>query len=404
MNQKHIFKYLLAALWILMLLPLSCRDEQWKEHNKMSEEGVGKNLLEVIKENPDWSKFYEALEVTGYDKVLGQSGSFTVFAPDNSAWESVSMIDVATLRAIVAGQIAYGKRLSSEKSLYEPMQMLNTKVISYDEAEQSFNGAQIQSFDYLASNGVIHATNAFVKVKSNIWEYLTFEYAPYNQVKFLKSLSTVVMDALRSVELGVNAAGNPVYDTVWMNVNDFLKEIPLDSEDKLMTYVVLEDKGYDDLINKFRPFFKTKAFPYTGDRSMTELSVCRDFFFEGLVDITEHDTLTNVFGVKVPLNLNKEENIIDTYEASNGRVYVIKEANILYREKIKPVIIEGEDFNAADNTYVLKRYNSWASGMYDVHVCCRTAQRDTIWAFDTIKSVINGLDSLIIHKKSVTNG
>jgi len=376
-----------------MLMLLSCRDEQWKQHNKLSEEGVGKNLLEVVKSNSNWSKFYEALELTGYGEVLEQSNNLTVFAPDNSAWDSVSMEDITTLKRIVAGQIAYGKHLSSERSLYEPMRMLNSKVISYDNVEH-FNGAEIQSPDHLASNGVIHAMNTLVRVKSNIWEYLTSAYSSYEQVKFITSLTASVMDPLKSKDNGVYPNGDPKYDTVFMEVNPFLDRIPLNREDTIMTYVVLADIGYNALLSKFRTFFRTRA-AAAGDLTLTALSVCQDFLFKGLVDITQHDTLANVFGVKVPLN--NGANVIKTYEASNGRVYVIEEAKILYREKIKPVIIEGEDYyNTADDYYVSRRYRSDASGGYDVHVSCRTAQRDTIWALD---SANNRLDSFNISNR-----
>jgi hypothetical protein len=93
------------------------------------------------------------------------------------------------------------------------------------------------------------------------------------------------------------------------------------------------------------------------------------------VDFTQVDTATNILGVKVPLT----GNIRSTYDASNGRVYVVDQSNIRYREKIKPVFIEGEAYTGTNVAYyVTTRYRTWASGSYDIAFTFPYRQRDTI--------------------------
>lgn len=333
---------------------------------------MSKNLLEVVKENQEWSKFREALEITGYDKLLEQANNFTVFIPDNSAWASVDMGNLIELKLIVLSHIVHEKRLSSDKSLYTFMQAISTKPVKYNADDETFNGASIVSVDHVASNGVIHTLDKVMEVKKSIWEYL--RSINYKQVDFINSLSDSVVDMSRSVEIGVDENGVSVYDVTWKYVNNFLTEVPLDDESKIMTYVVMRDGGYDALYNKYAPYFQNVS----EDQTPYDIgfNVCGDMAFEGLVDITAHDTLANMFGVKVPL---KNVTIDAAYEASNGRVYVIDRTSIRLREKVKPIIIEGENYSrTSDNLFVFTRYRRWASGLYDVHLCSKVEQKDTI--------------------------
>jgi hypothetical protein len=198
-------------------------------------------------------------------------------------------------------------------------------------------------------------------------------------VQFL--LSTAVnsdeMDMDKSVQVGVNDVGQPVYDTVWITVNSFLDETPLNDEKKVWTYIVLKSDGYYTLFEKYRPFMQSASVAET--ESLTGLNICRDFAFEGKIDITQHDTIVNVDGVKVPVG---GATIVDTRECSNGRVYIINESNILLREKIKPVLIEGESYSparAADPSFIFTRYKLWASGTRDIMLAGRVRQTDTLY-------------------------
>jgi hypothetical protein len=86
-------------------------------------------------------------------------------------------------------------------------------------------------------------------------------------------------------------------------------------------------------------------------------------------------------------------------------VYVIDKSNILLREKIKPIVVEGENFVAtSDRQFVYKRYKQWASGGYDVIVSGQTKQNDTIPVLDSlgfpILSLVTGEDSLKVESKT----
>ncbi|MDR0711342.1 MAG: fasciclin domain-containing protein [Prevotellaceae bacterium] len=397
-------KYLTAICAVVLLL-FACQPDPWDSHIQESEQAVGVSLLDVVRENADWSSFYQALATTGYDSLLQSANTYTVFVPVNSAWSSVKMNDVDALRRIVTNHIAYEKRLSTDRLQSESLQMISGKIVRYSATTQSFNGAQVTSPDHVASNGVLHVTDKLVEVQDNVWDNI-YKIRNNSQVTFLKSLDHREMDMERSVQTGVNMTGQPVYDTVWAGVNDFLKETPLDDESREWTYIVVKNPGFGALYDKYKPYFAALNDDAAGTQTaaLTSLNICRDFVFEGRIDIRQRDTITGIYGVKVPV----EGAIVDTvYECSNGRVYVIDKSNILLREKIKPVIIEGENFvDASDRGFVYKRYKQWASGDYDVILSGQTKQTDTVFVLDSlgvrIPSLVTGTDSFKVETKTFT--
>jgi uncharacterized surface protein with fasciclin (FAS1) repeats len=395
-------KYITATCAVVVLL-FACQTDPWDNHISKSGQEVGASLLDVVQENPEWSSFYQALVTTGYDTLLQSANTYTVFAPVNSAWSSVKMNDVAALRRIVANHIAYEKRLSTDRLKSEPLRMISGKIVSYSAATQSFNGAQVTSPDHVASNGVLHGANKLVAVQDNVWDNIN--KIRNNHVAYLKSLGHREMDMERSVQVGVNMTGQPVYDTVWVDVNDFLKEVPLNDEVKEWTYILLQNEGFNALYEKYKPYFTVQNDPDEAlTASITSLNICRDFVFEGRIDISLYDTITSIYGVKVPV---KGANIDSTYtyECSNGRVYVIDKSNIRLRDKIKPVIIEGENFvSASDRSFVYRRYKQWASGDYDIMLSGQTVQTDTVFVLDgdgnRIPSSVSGKDSVKAESKT----
>lgn len=397
-------KYLTVTCAIVLLF-FACQTDPWDNHIRESGQAVGASLLDVVQENPEWSNFYQALATTGYDTLLQSANTYTVFVPVNSAWASVKMSDVNALKKIVANHIAYEKRLSTDDRLQsESLRMISGKRVSYNAETQSLNGAKVTSPDHVASNGVLHVTNKLVEALDNVWDNIN-KIRSNSQVTYLKSLGHREMDMERSVQTGVNMAGQPVYDTVWADVNDFLKETPLNDEAREWTYVVLKDEGFGALYEKYKPYFKMLNDPgETLTASVTSLSICRDFVFEGRIDIRLHDTITGIYGVKTPV---KDARIDTVYECSNGRVYVIDKSNILLREKIKPVIIEGENFvSASDKNFIYKRYKQWASGDYDIMLSGQTKQTDTVFVLDSvgarIPSLVTGKDSVKAETKTFT--
>lgn len=372
---------------------IACSENEWDNHVKGSDENLNADILNRIKSNPELSIFARAIQKTGYDILLSQPNNFTVFALPNSAWSGIDTTDTNTLRKIIAYQIAYGKNISSDPAIHSALQMVNTKYVRYDNGSNTFEGAKIVSADNIAGNGVFHIVDKPFNLKDNVFEHIIANYKELEQVKYIESLNTKVMDTKKSIQIGVNAKGELLYDTVWADVNAFLETYPINDENSLVTYIVLEDDGFNALKNKYTPYLKQQVDSLT--EPLAKLSICQDFVISlnGIVDITANDTIINADRMKVPIN---KADIKSTYEASNGRVYIVSKSNILLREKIKPIRIEGENYSSSSsrsNLYV--RYKRWASGEKDLMLNCRFVQTDTIRVIGS-----QGQDSTYLQSKT----
>lgn len=370
-------KSLFILPFIIGLMMTGCYENAWENHinpDKLAKD----NVLIAISNQPELSIFLSVLKRTGYDNLLKTANSFTVFAPTNTAWAGIDTTNIAQLTKMMGSLIVYNSYFTDNQKLYTSLKSVNGKNIFYDSATKTFNGAAIIKADIRSLNGVVQITDQLVERKDNIWEYLSTK-TDNEQFKFINGLNQKVIDPNKSVAIGVDANGLTKFDTVWMNNNNFLNKYPIDNEDSIYTYVVVSNSGFDMLYTKYAPYFRLASTNQTD--SVTRFNVCQDFVFKGIVDISKFDTLTDVDGVKVPI---KGSVVTETYNASNGKVYFIDQSNIRLKDKIKPIIIQGEDFTGATNAnYVFTRYKLWASGQRDVVLSSGETQTDTLFRAST---------------------
>lgn len=362
-----------SSLIFCILLFTGCYDSMWNQH--FGENNTeDKTLLDIIAKKPELSVYYSALKRTGYASVLENPNGYTVFAPENSAWSGIDTTNTESLTKLVGMTVVYQMYFTDNKALYSKVKSLSGKNILYNKVESTFNGAKLIKTDIVAANGVLHTTDQLVARKENVWSFLAAK-SDNKQAAFVTSLNRQVMDTEKSIAIGVYSDGKTKYDTIWTNVNSFLKSYPLDNEDSVYTYILVQNSGFDLLYNKYKPYFRLST-EFKTD-STTRFNICQDFVFKGNVDITSLDTLENVDGVKIPLN---GAVITESYSASNGKVYVINQSNVRLKDKIKPIRIEGENYLTSSNSsFIFTRYKRWASGERDIALASSESQTDTLW-------------------------
>ncbi|GAB6010962.1 fasciclin domain-containing protein [Viscerimonas tarda] len=366
MKQKLIIPKILALAAMLCLF--AC--DAWKDDMQLNNSNLDKNLNELIVENPDISVFAQALRLTGYDKLLREEQSLTVFAPGNEALQQLDLSDLETLKEWMKGYIAYLSYYTDASGNFtlsgEPVsqvEMLNGKSLSV------YPSLALRS-NLVCGNGVLHIINSTLDNRKNIWEYLQ-EQQGYEQIQFIQSLEEQVMDKDKSLQIGVDMNGRPVYDTIWTTRNTFLEACPLGDERQSFTVVLLEQNTFDALKTKYAKYMRQR------DTNAQNKEIVRQL----AADLTLKNTLINNAGrypslgdVLVDID---PANITESYTASNGTVYKLSAADIkIYENKIKTQIIEGEDYTDrwdGQNAWTV-RYRSWASGGKDVMLKGRTRQ------------------------------
>jgi hypothetical protein len=77
-------KSLLLPAFVVLILVYGCRDEIDKYARP---EWLAGKLFTQIQEIPELTTFAKAIELTEYDKLIDVSGSYTVFAPSDEAFQ-----------------------------------------------------------------------------------------------------------------------------------------------------------------------------------------------------------------------------------------------------------------------------------------------------------------------------
>lgn len=343
-NSKN--KYIFYIFLLAMVFVYSCRKENWDEHNALVDQDLSKNLLQVISENPELSKYTEYLVKTGYDKVLSQSQSYTVWAPDNDALAGMDPEKVNNdekLKKFIGNTIsnqAYFTNMPKD-SLIIPV--LNGKRILF--TATSFEEATIVKANQYVSNGVLHITDEAIVPKLNAWEFLQTYTGSSSQYDFIRQQDHLELDTSKAILLYIDPiTQKPVYQagtTTDVVKNYYFQNVSdISSEDSLSTYIILTDAAFESEKTKLRPYYSIRSGESITD-SLAIWSVAKDLVIRGVYTKDKlPDSLTSVTGVQIHID---KSNIIETRTLSNGIAYVVNKIDYKVMEnKIPTIIVQGE--------------------------------------------------------------
>jgi uncharacterized surface protein with fasciclin (FAS1) repeats len=350
------------SLLVAAAIGLLATCDAWKDDIEVKNDGINKNLYEVLLSETEVSTFAKILQQTGYDKFLQEEQSLTVFAPKNDVLSGLNLSDAEQLKEWVKNYIAYLTYFIDQSGKFEvaSIQMLNNKNIPVNVS--AISGAAISKSNCPASNGVLHVIDAQIIDRKNVWEYLQ-EQTGYAQVECIKAFDEKVMDMERSIQTGIDMTGRPVYDTVWTTQNVFLKAFPLDNELLPFTVVLLEENALNALKAKYAKYFAGKE-PEKQDTTVIREIMSDMLFYRTTFD--DAGRYTSINNVLVDID---PADIIETYQASNGKVYKLNAVDVkIYNNKIKEQIIEAENFYERwdGQDAWSTRYRTWASNGQDV--------------------------------------
>jgi hypothetical protein len=361
------------TLFLIALVFQGCRDP-WEDHLKITGGVPAENLLEMLQGTAELSTFTGYLMEAGWKEELESSKSFTVWAPDNQAMSGVDeagLADSASLAMFVNNHISFGAY-----SYYSPLQQLVVKTYSgknvhIDNRNGTIDQARlVEPFDRVASNGILHVIDKALMPKPNVWDIVESTRLAPKHVEYLKSLTGMVFDPSVATITGVDPeTGKPVYDTlsgmIWGN--RLVAEVrDLKNEDTLSTMILVADDVFDSEFAKYRKYYKV-ADSLESDE-LTRWLISRDLVFREMTKPEEMpDTLVSLYGIKIPFDRSAVQ---QTFEASNGIVYVMSSCDVRLQEKIPPVIVQGEDttrviFTSVSGQTGYTRQVELASGGYD---------------------------------------
>ena len=376
--------------------------DAWQNDIRLNDEARNRNLYEAVASNPDLSVFAQILQITGYDKYLQEEQSLTVFAPQNSALSGLSLTDVEKLKEWVKDYIAYYSYYVDESGKFKTgnIRMINEKNILVNEA--GISGAGLVKYNIASSNGVLHIIDNTIINRKNIFEYIS-ELNGYDQISYIISQNKEIMDMEKSIQKGVDISGRPIYDTVWTKQNEFLDAFPLDDETMAFSVILLEPAALQKLQAKYAKYMKQDDAEKQAKEIMRHIASDLVLYPE---NIDKDGRYLSMHGDSLLVDV-KLSSIVDSYQASNGKVYKVNDVDVkMYNNKIKTKLIEAEDYterwDGQDGWEV--RYRSWASGGKDVTLKgqTRTTFQYYLWdvAGDSIQPISETRTFNMIHRSN----
>lgn len=172
---KKLFSITKIALIAITLFgAVSCNDDD--DNGNIIDNNGNNTIADYVRGNDNYSTLLAALEKTGLDATLAGSGSFTVFAPDNAAFDlflngtALADVDDAALTQILLNHVLNVERLSTNlvtgyvKNLAtEATTGANIDMYLNTSSGLTINGqSTVVTADIDTDNGVIHAVDQVI--------------------------------------------------------------------------------------------------------------------------------------------------------------------------------------------------------------------------------------------------
>ncbi len=366
-----LLKGSLAVLAIIGIVIMPSCSDQWEEHYDDSTFDItSETLMDVISGRDDLSTFAGILTQMGYDSILDASQSYTVWAPTNDALVGVDLTDEDALEQILKNHIARSKftTSSSEETL---VPMLNGKNVSFtnEGGTYSFSGKVVSTSNLLAKNGLLHIISGYATPLYNIYEFLKYTSGLDSVKKYIiDDNDEEVFDAFNSTEIGINADGQVVYDSVLIYSNDVLDLIgSIYEEDSVYTAYIPTNDAWNKSYAHIASYYN---FPplYGGEerqREVTRYNLVKDMLYRKEVEEpAAYDSLVTTTGT-VFKNVSNIFSDTEFNNLSNGLAYVTD--SIMYPDTVsffKEIRVEAENDNYYDfSNFYLSEKTSYGSGL-----------------------------------------
>lgn len=346
---KH--KYIIFSALIALISFTSCSDVWDTHYGKSAGLKSDLNLYDYIKSQPDLSKFSQMLDIAGFDSIINQPQTYTVWAPVNSSLETVDLNDTATVTDIVKNHIsrfAYTTSDVEEKTIF----MLNKKfmVFKHVDGQYVFGGKTLLTANTAAANGIVHTINGYIPYLSNIWEFIGSADGLDSLRTYLYSQSVLVFDEEASVEIGTNDKNQAIYDSVIVFSNPVLDKIGhLHVEDSLFAAILPDNAAWTKVYNKIKTNYKTlKNDGGVQQRLNTQAAIVENLVFRMKNMNIEPSAMDSIISTSGQ-TFRHSTYLFDgsqRHALSNGLVYVTDSLRFKASESWqRPIIVEAENQN-----------------------------------------------------------
>ncbi len=353
---------IIAAVTIVFTLLFSGCNDNWDSYYKIDDDNLEKTILQGIENDAALSKFNEYLKISGYDKSLSSTLSFSVWAQTNDIISDIDLSDTVSIGNYVGYCISAGNYYDTDQAR---IKMLNGKYALLDNTANTIEDASFSDIPRVFKNGLLYIATEKFSPKKNIWEIFTEDAPASMQKQFIETLYGYIFDQANSKMIGVDEeTGLAVYDSVKIYTNKILIDVAdLEEEKELYTFIVLSDNAYDSTVADYKTYYKpldSASVDY-----MAAYNTCIDLIISGNTETEDLPaTIISETGIEMTLH---PENIVNSEIASNGIIYYVNTNPIALTSKFKEIVIEGEDIESAKTLTWTIVPAEGASGGYELY-------------------------------------
>lgn len=365
---RTIIKILIAAVIVSVF---GCT-ENWDDHYNTQPETINTNVWEGIKGRSELSSFVALVEKYKLDTLFLSNDTYTLFVPDNSAFEKLvksQVSDTTILKYHISRHFVQPVDIQGKRKL----QTLGFKFSTFENinGKPTYDGIVMSFESPLYINGKFFILGEVAIPRLTLYQYIA---ANNHYLKaYIDSKDTIVMDYNRSIPLGFDDKGNTVYDTVAVKYNkvydmeygfslaaEYRKWAATLAFPKLANYEIGLDAMANNLGGKFQSH---EDIPVKWQNEILIPYMLERGLFLNMLDISEFkdSTVLNYRRRYGMLNLKGDSINIgykpaaNPYLCSNGLYYDYQKFDVpvkLYSDTIK---VEGESLARRDGTKYLLR-------------------------------------------------
>ncbi len=272
---KHISKIGMMIVAGGLLAATSCSD--FSDYNTVPEANnpaADKTLWENISENKDLSDFATVLKRVGYDKVLSESHTYTVWAPVNGSFntDSLSRVsDAKVEREFIMNHIAdYAHRETDVNDTI--VFMLNEKLLKFTSKNTAFlafdthkvkpNANNATLFNYPSVNGLLYVISNPTTFRFNGYEYISEMAEKASKFfAYVNKYEASVLDESASVKGEIKDGVQHYDDSVMIVTNSLIEgrqnlNADISNEDSTYTVLIPTDEAWDNSYNTIASYYK----------------------------------------------------------------------------------------------------------------------------------------------------
>lgn len=349
MNIKLKYQHIATIVTVLTFM-FSCTNELWDEHySSNTTQKSDKSIYEYIQSRSDLSIFDSMLKITGYDSVLNQPNTYTVWAPTNRYLGNIDLTDSLLVRRLVTNHITkYSHATVVLQNSNKTFTMINSKLLEFAKLNSNFlfDGHLLKEPNLAMRNGIIHILDNVAMYRPNFREFLNETQGIDSIQNYINSLTTKELNTSLSFKDGV------FVDSIFKYSNPVIDKLAaLDVEDSIYTAFFPTNAGWAEAMQRIRPYYKCmvdKKLPIDSGAVFQEkfskwTLVSELFFREKLSTPVNAEYITSTNGTKYE-NPDRLFAGATAHAMSNGTCYTTDLLKYTAAETWnKNIIIEAED-------------------------------------------------------------